>query len=117
MLPARRKPIRFGTERRPKREWPRHRAFVRRFNCCVPGCVAGPIEFAHIRLGAQGNGVGIKPHDAHGISLCSDHHREAHQKGEATFAKKYGIDLQKLAREFAMKSPVPEVREYVRPHA
>ena len=104
MLPARRKPFRSNILRGPKREWPRHRAWVRRHLCCVPGCEQGPIEFAHVRTAANA-GKSLKPHDAHGISLCHAHHAEQHTKGHITFQKKYGIDMEQLAAEFARKSP------------
>lgn len=104
MLPARKKPVRSNILRGPKREWPRHRRFVRSHQCCVPGCLQGPIEFAHVRTAANA-GKSLKPHDAHAVSLCADHHREQHNRGVQTFERKYGIDLAKLADEFARKSP------------
>jgi len=69
----------------------------------VPGCDEGPIEFAHIRTAAN-SGTGLKPHDRYGISLFHAHHSEAHDKGHATFAKKYGSDLLGLANEFTQKT-------------
>ncbi len=113
MLPAKRQPKPSGIERAPKRDWPRHRRFVKSHACCVPNCEAGPIECAHIRLDG-GGGTGLKPHDAHCISLCAAHHAESHRTGETTFARRYGLKLQALAHEFATKSPVPEVRDYAR---
>ena len=110
MLPQRKKPPKFGT-REEQREFPGHRAWVRGFGCCVPGCDLGPIEFAHVRKGLpEGEQAGIaqKPHDKWGISLCGGprgHHAEQHQLGELTFAKKYGLDLAALAKEFARRSP------------
>ncbi len=86
-----------------------HRKWVRSHSCCVPGCKAGPIIFAHVRLGIPAGvprgGMGQKPADVMGVSLCSGHHDEQHNEGEATFAARHGIDLVALALEFAAKSP------------
>lgn len=116
MLPQRKKPIRSGIERAPPRDFPRHRAFVRK-HCCVvtlgkihDDC-DGPIECAHVRIGG-GGGIGLKPHDAFTVSACRKHHAEQHRIGEISFVRKYAIDTASIAREFAMKSPCPEVREY-----
>lgn len=100
MLPQKRKRERSGIERAPRREYPTHRAFVRRHSCSVPGCQDGPIEFAHVRTAANA-GTGIKPSDAYGISLCAAHHREQHQIGAATFGAKYKLNLLALAAQFA----------------
>lgn len=110
MLPKRIKPVRSGIPRAPQREWPRHRAWVRRHACCVPHCTNGPIEFAHVRSSLDA-GVGQKPHDAYGISLCSACHRRQHQVGEAAFEKETGINMQKLAAEFRALSPDRAMRE------
>jgi len=82
---------------------PAHRAWVRGFACCVPGCDARPIECAHVRR-ANNSGMGFKPSDAFTVSLCRDHHAESH-RGEQTFERKHGLDLMALAREFFAKSP------------
>lgn len=113
-LPAKRQAPRSGIERAPRRVWPRHEAFVRRHACSVPGCQDGPIEFAHVRLGSPANGIGIKPPSWCGISLCSAHHREAHQHGEATFQRVHAIDMQALAAEFARRSPDMAMKEAMR---
>lgn len=102
-LPAKRKPMKSGIERVPKREWPRHRAFIHRHQCSVPGCQAGPIECAHIRTAAN-SGKGIKPHDWFTVSLCDAHHAEAHE-GEKSFERKYSINLMEIAEAFAKASP------------
>lgn len=89
---------------------PAHRAFVRSHGCCVPGCDRRPVEFAHVR-GGTGGGIGVKPSDRWGISLCGHdiefegHHAEQHRIGEASFAAKYAIDLTALALEFVKRSP------------
>ena len=86
------------------RECPAHRAWVRQHHCCVPGCLARPIECAHVRRDTDG-GVALKPSDRWSISLCRDHHLEQHQIGETAFEKRYGIDMRALAEEFARRSP------------
>ena len=86
------------------RSCPAHRAWVRRHHCCVPGCRQLPIECAHVRKGTDG-GIGLKPSDKWVISLCVSHHAEQHQVGEASFQRRYGVDLLQLAVTFARKSP------------
>ena len=112
-LPARRKRPPTGIERAPKREWPRHRAFVRRHGCCVNGCQSTDIEFAHLRSAAN-SGTGLKPADWFGVSLCAQHHDEAHSIGHDSFAAKHGIDLWKMAAEFARLSPDLLMKEEMR---
>lgn len=111
MLPARKQPIRSGIARAVRRHWPRHEKWVRGFGCCVPACELGPIEFAHARLGAKDNGVSVKSPSWYGLSLCFHHHTLQHAWGEATFEKHFGIDMKKLAAEFAAKSPDAKMRE------
>jgi hypothetical protein len=82
-LPKKRPRPRSGIERVPQRVWQRHRAFVKRHGCSIPGCRGEPIEFAHLRTAAN-SGKDIKPHDWHGIGLCRDHHRRAHLIGHDT---------------------------------
>lgn len=89
--------------------WPRHRRWVRSHGCCVPGCAAPRVEFAHLRKAANA-GMAKKPHDAFGISLCRDHHEEQHRVGVVGFSKKYRIDLWALAAEFTRRSPDQAMR-------
>jgi hypothetical protein len=70
----------------------------------VPGCLTLPIECAHVRSGTDG-GVALKPSDRWAISLCHEHHAEQHRNGEAAFEKRHGIDLVKIAEDFARLSP------------
>lgn len=63
-----------------------------------------PIEVAHVRTGT-GGGMGVKPSDRWTISLCRDHHSEQHRVGERSFEKATGVDMKKLAEEFARNSP------------
>ena len=113
MLPPRRKPQRSGILREVRREWPRHRAFLRRHQCCVPGCTFLPIEVAHVRS-AGNSGVGLRPGDWSAVPLCHDHHREQHQIGLPAFEARYGIDLAALAVEFARRSPDARMKEALR---
>lgn len=108
-LPPKRRSIRTEILKGPKREWPRHRAWVRKHSCSVPGCNLEPIECAHIRTAAN-SGTGLKPPDWDSISLCHDHHFESHQ-AERSFEKKYGLDLMAIAHEFARQSPDTEMKE------
>jgi hypothetical protein len=102
MLPARldRKSHRENAGKRS----PAHRAWVRGFACCVPGCGGIPIECAHVRTGTNG-GVGLKPSDRWCISLCQFHHAQQHQIGEREFETRHRISMGALAEEFARKSP------------
>lgn len=109
-LPAKRLRPRSGIERGPPREWPRHRKFVRGHGCCVPGCQAGPIVFAHVRSAANA-GTGVKPHDAFGISLCDQHHKAQHQMGQRAFEKEYAIDMMALANAFMRRSTDTAMRD------
>ena len=99
-------PPRLVRERRtnPSRSCPAHRAWVRRHRCSVPGCLAGPIECAHVRSGTDG-GCGLKPSDRWTISLCRAHHAEQHRIGEAAFEIRYNLDLVALAEVFTRRSP------------
>ncbi len=80
-----------------------HANFVREHACCGCGDTEC-IEFAHLRKGS-GAGLGQKPDDWLAISLCNGCHAEQHRIGEAQFDRRYRIDSQALAREFAKASP------------
>lgn len=109
-LPPKLKRAKSGITKTPKRDWPRHRSFVRKHACSVPGCMQGPIEFAHVRSAANA-GTGLKPADWMGVSLCSDHHRQQHNIGVESFQKMHSLDLFKLAAEFALLSPDVKMKE------
>ena len=87
-----------------------HCDFVRSHECVVPGCTRRPIEVAHVRQGS-GAGMGQKPDDWLTVSMCGKniegegHHAESHRIGDQSFQKKYGLDLHRLAEEFAAQSP------------
>jgi hypothetical protein len=117
-LPPRRPRVPFRIERGVKREWPRHRRFVRSFGCSVPLCTTNtPIEFAHLRSAATA-GTGVKPHDGFGVSLCGaepargieGHHAEYHRLGHDGFERKYRVDLRAVAAAFVRASPDREMR-------
>lgn len=103
-LPDRLARQKMGVQPTPQRVWPRHRRWVRSHRCCVPGCPAERLEFAHIRTAANA-GIAQKPHDAFGVSLCRDHHAEQHRISTRSFADKSQIDLAAIAAEFARRTP------------
>ena len=109
MLPKRRKRERSGIQRVPDRHCERHLQWIRGFECAAgdPHACNGKIQAAHVRDGHDGGnaGTGKKPHDRWTIPLCEFHHRMQGGMGERAFQKAYGIDMKKLATEFAMKSP------------
>jgi hypothetical protein len=112
MLPKRREKPRSGIERAPKREWPRHRRFVRGHKCSNPHCYSplAAVQFAHVRHETDG-GTGVKPSDWWGISLCAHCHKWQHDIGEPAFERFTGLNLKKLAMEFARNSPDTAMRE------
>ena len=118
-LPPRRPRPRWRIERAVRREWPRHRRFVRSFGCSVPFCTNDtPSEFAHLRSAANA-GTGLKPHDGFGVSLCGadpgrgieGHHAEYHRLGHHPFERKHQVDLRAIAAEFVRASPDWEMRQ------
>src|SRR5690349_11086376 len=102
MLPARINEIEVRGKARLRS--PAHRGWVRSHRCCVPSCQLMPIECAHVRR-ASTAGVGIKSSDGYCLSLCREHHAEAHRIGEQSFEKRHGINMLALAREFFERSP------------
>jgi hypothetical protein len=109
MPPRRLKRPKLGVHAPPRKVWPRHRRWVKSHGCCVPGCDATIVDFAHLRSCANA-GTGQKPHDIFGVSLCRHHHVEQHSLGVDAFDRKYGIDLSALAAEFARCSPDVDMR-------
>ena len=106
-----------GARQVESRVFHKHRQWVRKHACVVPGCESRQIEFAHVRNHlppGEMAGIGIKPHDAFGVPLCHFHHAWAHGTGHGTLEQIFALDLLKLALEFARQSPVLEVREKVR---
>ena len=115
-FPKKRKRLRSGILRSPERIWRRHRRFVTKHECCVPGCQQGQIVFAHVRSSMDG-GTSLKPHDWFGISLCWNHHAEQSHIGEPAFERKYGISMIKLAEGFIARSTDQEMREAMKEQA
>ena len=111
-LPAKRTGPRSGILRAEPRDWPRHKVFLRGHHCCVPDCLALPIDAAHIRSAANA-GIGIKPHDAFCVPLCRSHHVQQHQIGQPRFDALYRIELLGLVRQFVWTSPDRKMRESV----
>jgi hypothetical protein len=107
LLPRRLKRPKLNVQAPPRQIWPS--SLVRSHGCCVPDCDAAAVEFAHLRSAANA-GIGQKPHDAFGVSLCRIHHDEQHRLGGKRFGDKYQIDLWALAAEFAGHSPDREMR-------
>jgi hypothetical protein len=113
-LPRKRKRLRSGIPRGPKRIWRRHEAWVRSLECAIPGCLRRDMEFAHLRNAAN-SGTGYKPASWYGVPLCKDcwlngqmtegHHAEAHRRGHDTVAAEHGINLWTIAAALARRSP------------
>jgi hypothetical protein len=116
LLPQRLKRPKLGVQVPPKKVWPRHRRWVKSHGCCVPGCDATTVEFAHLRSSANA-GMSRKPHDVFGVSLCRNHHIEQHALGIDGFHRKYGTDLWTLAAEFARRRPDIDMRTSLSPDA
>jgi putative HNHc nuclease len=103
-LPDRLKQPKLGVRTPLQKIWPRHRRWVKAHGCCVPGCDARNVDFAHLRSAANA-GTGQMPHDIFGISLCRAHHDEQHRIGVAAFS---------LAAEFGRRSPDWQMRASLR---
>lgn len=106
MFPQRRKQPKAGIRESSVIRSPGHLSWVRGFTCSVwhHECCEGRIEAAHVRLGAHA-GMGQKPGDDRAIPLCTAHHDEQHRIGEATFAAKYGVNLEQIAARMWSLSP------------
>ncbi len=122
MLP-RRKPLRSGIERAPKRDFEKHARWIRGF-CCVAckaiGQIDAPagdprrkIEAAHVRTGTDG-ATALKPSSWWLIPLCGPHHSRQHTIGEAAFEKEFGIDMKREALMLARVSPDQAMKDAAR---
>ncbi len=86
-----------------------HRDFVRGHACCNCGSTIN-IQFAHVRMGS-GAGIGQKPDDWRGVSLCFlGHNGDQHTTmGEpafwAAYARRTGQTVLELIDEFCRASP------------
>lgn len=92
-----------------------HRDFVRGHACSNCGAMAG-VEFAHVRMGSDA-GIGRKPSDFYGVSLCGPCHRhDQHLNGEpgfwSAYERKTGQSVSQLMAEFNTASPkAREIRQ------
>lgn len=111
-------PRRIPKERKRDNRWrsQAHRDFVRKHACCNCGSMVN-VQFAHVRIGSNA-GMGQKPDDWRGVSLCMTCHTgEQHTKmGEPAFwsayAKRTGQTVWALIDEFCRQSPrAREIRE------
>lgn len=120
-LPAKRERVRSGILRGPKREHPKHRAFIRRHTCVVTlGKVHddcdGPIQCCHYRTAAN-SGKGLKPADWETFPGCFRHHAEQHLIGQRAFEEKYGLDLKAICADLAKVSTDEKMLEAMKADA
>ncbi len=106
-------PPRLAKAKKRASRWisPSHRSFVRDHACCVCGSTSN-IEFAHVRIGS-GAGMGQKPDDWRGVSLCAGPnanadqqlgcHNRQHIVGERTFWQSF--DVEGMIAAFIKASP------------
>jgi hypothetical protein len=55
------------------------------------------VEAHHVKSKGAGG------HDRAAIGLCTDHHREGHNRGWVTFQAKYGVDLVAVAAALSQR--------------
>jgi hypothetical protein len=83
-------------QRRPRRENPKHLAFVRERSCII--CGSSPCDPAHIKfadarvLKPLSINVGMKADDRFVLPLCRRHHEEQHAMPERAWWHSYHID-------------------------
>ncbi len=117
-IPALRDKPRSGILRGPRRDWPRHRAFIRRHACVatlgkvIDDC-EGAIQACHYRTAAN-SGKSLKSADWDTFPACVKHHAEQHRIGQPAFERKYGIDLAAICAEMARLSTDMVMRETMR---
>jgi hypothetical protein len=76
-------------------------AMIRSMPCSV--CARFPVEVHHWTTKGAGGGDGLE----NLVSLCTQHHREFHDKGAKTFWRKYG----KAIQWFRERKNLPLLRE------
>ena len=88
-----------------------HMKWVRGFACAAreQDC-SDRMEVHHVRLGSH-TGMAQKPGDDQVVPLCSYHHTSLHVLGQETFARRYKVDLSKLAAQLWQRSPARIKRE------
>lgn len=105
MIPKRRKAPKLGVREEPQIRSASHLAWIRGHECSVKNAEChGRIEAAHVRTATDG-AMGVKPSDIWTIPLCSAHHRDQHDVGEAHFERDHKIDMKKIAAALWAKSP------------
>ena len=105
MIPKRRRPERMGVKDAPQIRSASHLKWVRGHECSCMGInCAGGMEAAHVRTGTDG-GTSLKPSDCWAIPLCSIHHAQQHNIGEAAFERIYRINMKQIAAALWARSP------------
>lgn len=94
-MPRRSGPIKAkGRRRFPRGEDRAYQAWIRSLPCHLArrGRCRGVVEACHVK--SKGAGGGDR---GNLLPLCTAHHREQHDRGIATFAQRYGLDLGQVA--------------------
>jgi hypothetical protein len=109
--------VRSGILRTHKREWPRHRRFVRLHDCILAGrpdhVCEGPLVLCHLRKGTDA-GKDQRPSDWWTWRGCDGAHKLQHQIGEPAFEKRFAITLKDVCLTFAKASPDVEMKAVMR---
>ena len=70
-------------------------AWIKAQPCLVVSCTARPSENCHVRTGGTGRRADAKWI----VPACKGHHAEMH-RGQKSFERLYGVDLQALAAQY-----------------
>jgi hypothetical protein len=94
-----------------------HRKWVGSLPSLVTGR-RGDVEVAHVSMadpsaGKTSRGKGKKADDIYVVPLSAELHREQHSIGERAFARKYGIDLVKIALALCVHSQDDEAADMI----
>ena len=100
------------TREQYRRDFPKHRAFIKAQPCCVRGCYNLPVDPAHLRSVTK-DGAGLTPADFYCVPLCRMHHTQAHEMQHDKFADLYRLDLWGLSRELVARSPDQKMKEHM----
>lgn len=104
-LPKRRRRAKMGCSEPSQIRSASHLKWIRGHQCSVNnGECSDRVEAAHVRTGTDG-GTSMKPSDCWSIPLCSTHHREQHNTGEASFERLHGLKMKETAAELWRRSP------------
>jgi hypothetical protein len=106
LIPRRRKAEKMKVRESGMIRCAQHLQYIRGHECVAAssGECSGKIQAAHYRIGGNG-GMGMKPDDTRTFPACQHHHALQHNIGEREFAKRYGLDLEKIVTELARRSP------------